>query len=93
MTVRSTEGDPHLRKLFERFNGQLVSPGGAATLLGVSRQTIHTLGERGKLRVFRSGEDAGGRVVKRGPRWAYIPLEDIQRYGAEVGRPVPRVNS
>ena len=88
--AKSEEGDPKLRALFEEFGGQLVSPGGAAALLGVSRQTIHTLGERGKLRMFRSDDEVGGRLIKGGPRWVFIPLEDVQRYGQEVGRPVPR---
>ena len=88
--ANADEGDPKLRNLFEEFHGQLVSPGGAAALLGVSRQTIHTLGGRGKLRMFRSDDEVGGRVIKGGPRWVYIPLEDVQRYGHEVGRPVPR---
>ena len=88
--AKANEGDPKLRALFEEFGGQLVSPGGAAALLGVSRQTIHTLGKRGKLRIFRSDDEAGGRLVTWGPRWAFIPLEDVQRYGREVGRPVPR---
>jgi hypothetical protein len=87
---KTDEGDPKLRALFEEFGGQLVSPGGAAALLGVSRQTVHTLGERGKLRLFRSDDQVGGRVVKGGPRWVYIPLEDVQQYGRDVGRPVPR---
>lgn len=84
------EGDPRLLRLFEEFDGQLISPGGAAALLGVSRKTIHTLGERGKLRTFRSEERTGGRIVKGPPRWVFIPLEDVQRYGEEVGRPIPR---
>ena len=58
------EGDLELRELFERFHGQLVSPGGAANLLGLSRKTIHTLGERGKLRIFNGPEQ--GRVLNRG---------------------------
>ncbi len=67
-----------------------MSPGGAAALLGVKRETIHTLGKRGRLRIFR------GRDIKRlkgiineGPRWAYIPLDDVERYADEVGRPFP----
>jgi hypothetical protein len=78
------EGDPKLRELFERFNGQLVSPGGAANLLGVSRKTIHTLGERSKLRVFVGPEDKSW-----GPRWIYIPLVDVAAYAEQVGRPFP----
>jgi hypothetical protein len=82
------EGDPQLRELFEKFNGQLVSPGGAANLLGVSRKTVHTLGERGKLRVFHGPEH--GRVIKSGPRWSYIPLVDVAAYAEQVGRPFPK---
>mgnify|MGYP000138433889 CR=1 FL=1 len=84
------EGDPALRRLFEEFNGRLVSPGGAAALLGVSRSTIRTLEKRGKLRVFRSDEDAGGRILKQGPKWVFIPLEDVEAYAEQVGRPFPR---
>jgi len=46
------EGDPQLRELFERFDGWLVSPAGAAALLGSSRKTIYTLGKRETLRVL-----------------------------------------
>ena len=88
--AKQDEGDPKLRALFEEFGGQLVSPGGAAALLGVSRQTIHTLAKRGKLRIFRSDDETGGRIATWGPRWVFIPLEDVQQYGREVGRPVPR---
>lgn len=75
--------------LFERFDGRLVSPGGAAHLLGLSRKTIHTLGERGTIRIFRSSDEAGGRVLKEGPRWALIPLVDLRDYAERVGRPFP----
>lgn len=85
-----TEGDPVLRELFEKFNGQLVSPGGAAALLGLSRSTIATLTKRGKLRAFRSTDDAQGRVVNYGPKWVLIPLIDVKRYAEEVGRPFPK---
>jgi excisionase family DNA binding protein len=84
------EGDPRLRELFERFDGRLVSPGGAAALLGISRSTIRTLEKRGRLRVYRSAEDAGGRMRKEGPKWVYIPLEDVEAYAEHVGRPFPR---
>lgn len=89
---KKEEGDPELIAVMERYNGQLISPGGAAAMLGVSRQTIHKLGERGKLTIIRSSRDAGGKLVKYGPRWALIPLEDVQRYGEEVGRQVPRIS-
>jgi hypothetical protein len=77
-------GDPKLARLFEKHGGRLVSPGGAAALLGLSRQTIHTLCKRGELRAFRSdGEEA-----RDLPKWVYIPLDDIYMYGERVGRPI-----
>ena len=57
-------------------------------MLGVSRKTIYTLGERGELRVYRSRDTAAG---GDGPAWAYIPLEDVAAYAKKVGRPFPRV--
>jgi hypothetical protein len=84
-------GDEALQELFAEFGGRLVSPGGAAALLGVKRETIHTLGKRGRLRIFR-GEDVKRLkgVINEGPRWAYVPLDDIERYAEQVGRPFPR---
>ncbi len=79
-------GDPKLIALFGKYGGRLVSPGGAAALLGVSRQTIHTLLKRGELRAFRSDEEASRDL----PKWVYIPLDDIYAYGERVGRPVRR---
>jgi hypothetical protein len=84
------EGDPRLLELFDEFRGQLVSPGGAAALLGVSRKTIYTLGERSVIRVFRSEEEVGGKIVTWGPKWVYVPLIDLKRYADRVGRPFPR---
>jgi hypothetical protein len=84
------EGDPVLHELFEKFNAQMVSPGGAAALLGLSRKTIHTLGEQGKIRVYRSGEDVKGRLgVVHGPKWVFIPVVDLREYAKRVGRPFP----
>ena len=76
-------GDPKLIALFDKYGGRLVSPGGAAALLGVSRQTIHTLLKRGQLRAFRSDEEEYDT-----PKWVYIPLDDIYAYGERVGRRV-----
>jgi hypothetical protein len=85
-----SEGDPVLRELFEKFNAQMVSPGGAAALLGLSRKTIHTLGAQGKIRVYRSAEDEKGRLgVTWGPKWVYIPVIDLREYARKVGRPFP----
>lgn len=82
------QGDTQLHALFEEFKGHLVSPGGAAALLGVSRKTVYTLGKRGKLRVFHGPEE--GRFIKTGPKWTYIPLIDVARYAKQVGRPFPK---
>jgi hypothetical protein len=79
-------GDPRLIALFDKYGGRLVSPGGAAALLGLSRQTIHTLCKRGELRAFASDQKADG--TYNTPRWVYIPLDDIEAYGERVGRRV-----
>jgi hypothetical protein len=78
------EGDPELHALFARFSAQLVSPGGAAALLGLSRKTIYTLGERGRIRVFHSSEKD-----MWGVKWTYIPVVDLAVYADQVGRPFP----
>lgn len=87
----SDEYRDQLQALFDKFDGRLISPGGAAGLLGVSRKTIHELGRRGRIRMFR-GPDAKHLkgMVTAGPRWVYIPLEDLAKYAAEVGRPFPK---
>jgi excisionase family DNA binding protein len=79
-------GDPKLIALFEKYGGRLVSPGGAAALLGLSRQTIYTLCKRGELRAFRSDEQS--KASRHVPKWVYIPLDDVHAYGERVGRPV-----
>ena len=69
------EGDPELRALFERFDSRMVSPGGAAALLGLSRKTIYTIGQRGRIRVFHSSEK--DRWSETGAKWTYIPMEAV----------------
>jgi hypothetical protein len=88
--AKATEGDPELIELFERFEGRLVTPGGAAHLLGLSRKTIHTLGARGTIRIFRD-ESPAEDVIPHGTQWAYIPLVDLRDYADKVGRPFPRM--
>jgi hypothetical protein len=84
------EGDPVLHELFERFNAQLVSPGAAAAILGVSRKTVHTLGERGRIRIYRSSDEVKGRLrSSHGPKWVFIPMVDLREYAKRVGRPFP----
>jgi excisionase family DNA binding protein len=86
-------GDEELQELFEKFNGQLVSPGGAAALLGVSRSTISTLISRKRLRAFRNKNEKRKRKLidldAADPKWVYIPLIDVKRYAEDVGRPFP----
>jgi Helix-turn-helix domain len=84
-TPKRQAGDEKLARLFDEFGGRMVSPGGAAALLGLSRQTIYTLCKRGELRAFRSDEEASGL-----PHWVYVPLDDVYAYGERVGRPVRR---
>jgi hypothetical protein len=80
-------GDEKLAELFAEFHGHVVSPGGAAALLGLSRKTIYTLCKRGELRAFRSDELAVGTT----PRWVYIPLIDIRDYARKVDRPIAHI--
>jgi hypothetical protein len=87
---RKGEPDHELQELFEEFDGRLISPGGAAQLLGVTRATVYTLGrddlpgrER-QLRVYRGPRDGGG----DGWAWVYIPLEDVYAYAERIGRPI-----
>lgn len=82
-------GDPELHRLFEEFDARLVSPGGAANLLGVSRKTVDTLCARGMLRRFVGPEDKARLGASWGPRWVYIPLVDVAAYAERVGRPFP----
>ncbi len=85
-------GDAQLQRIFAAFNAQLVSPGGAAALLGVSRKTVHTLCKRGRLRAFVGPEVAARGAGSWGPRWVFIPIVDVARYAEEVGRPFPKAN-
>ena len=41
------------QKVSEKFKGRLLSPGGAASLAGISRARIHQLEKEGKIRAYR----------------------------------------
>lgn len=84
--TRDREPDEKLAQLFDRFNAQVVSPGGAAAILGVSRKTIHTLCKRGVMRAFASDDDDQWGPIKFGPRWVYIPTIDVVGYAERTGR-------
>lgn len=60
-------------KVNDYFHGKMVSPGGAASLCGVTRQAINNRGRRGKIRVFKYDGIYGEYVL--------IPLEDLKQYG------------
>lgn len=82
--------DDRLAWLFDRFGGRLISPGGAAAMLGLSRQRVHQLIEDGSLRCYRSGdveERFGPFRMTGGVRWAYVPLEDVEKLRAADRRP------
>ena len=76
-------------EVLDRFEGRMISPGGAAALLGLSRKTIYTLAQRGTIRAFRGEVDTKGEGD--GYKWVLIPLDDIGNYAERVGRPVPKV--
>ena len=75
-------------KVLRQFNNQMVSPGGAADKLHVSRSYVHQLEREGKIRVYRVwDEDLGWddlpiwvRVLtpRRG-MYIMIPVEDIEK--------------
>ena len=88
MPERPRVGDEKLAALFDQFQGRLVSPGGAAALLGVSRKTVHELCERGALRVFRSTDEDQWGPLKFGAKWVYIPIEDVRAYAERTDRTV-----
>lgn len=74
--------DDRMEWLWARYDGRLISPGGAAAMLGVSRQRVHQLIEAGELRCYRSDEVEhrfGPFRMSGGTRWAYVPLADVQK--------------
>ena len=80
-------------KIFDQFKGRMLSPGGAAGSLGVSRAYIHQLEREGKIRAYRIWhEDIGwdGLPLRWKPFIAakdvyiYIPEEDIEKVRKEM---------
>lgn len=75
-------------KIFDQFEGQMSSPGGAAGMLGVSRAYIHQLEKEGKIRAYRIWHDdlqwdsmplwLKLQVAKK-DMYIYIPNEDIKK--------------
>jgi len=79
-------------KVLEEFNYQMVSPGGAADKLHVSRSYVHQLEREGKIRVCRVwDEDLGWDdlpswvriLTPRRGMYIMIPIEDIEKIKKE----------
>lgn len=82
-------------KVSAYLEGQLLSPGGAAARLGVSRAMIHQLERDGKIRAYRfivTDEDWETYpfhlklLLNRKAMTIWIPIEDIDKYAANVSR-------
>jgi hypothetical protein len=82
-------------KVAEYFKSQLVSPGGAAGHLGVSRAMIHQLERDGKIRAYRfvvESEDWDKYsfhlklLLPRKSLTILIPVEDLDKYAESVRR-------
>lgn len=80
-------------KIFDSFEGQMVSPGGAAARLGVTRSFIHHLEKEGIIRAYRILHDVidwdemplwGKMLVFPRDVYIYIPNEDIERVKKEM---------
>jgi hypothetical protein len=79
----------------EEFEGQVVSPGGAAAMLHVSRAYIHQLEKDKRIRAYRfSSEDIDDTSLSRAIRiligrpkyqdYIYIPIVDLEEYQASI---------
>ncbi len=77
------------------YKGQVVSPGGAAGMLRVSRAMIHQLEKDGKIRAYRvifTEDDWEGiplhlrLLSSRKEQYIWIPVDDLVKYAVEVGR-------
>jgi len=77
----------------EEFKGQVVSPGGAAGMLHVSRAYIHQLEKEKRIRAFRFSQDDFDEKLTHVIRvllnrthgeYIYIPIVDLEEYQASV---------
>jgi hypothetical protein len=80
-------------KIFDKFRGQMISPGGAADMLGVSRAYIHQLEREGKIRAYRIWHDTVDwdelplkwrLFTKVTGVYIYIPVEDLEKVKKEM---------
>jgi|WetSurMetagenome_2_1015567.scaffolds.fasta_scaffold509064_1 hypothetical protein len=81
-----------LNEIAEKFNWQVVSPGGAANMLGVSRAYIHQLEKNGLIRAYRMDSNFNKKGISKIIQllintnrkfYIYIPVEDIEKIKAE----------
>ncbi len=82
-------------KVFDYFEAQMVAPGGAAGMLGVSRAMIHQLEKDGRIRAYRINvNDKSLKWVPRSLRlflvqkdqYIWIPVDDLVKYAQEKGK-------
>lgn len=82
----------HFKKIINEFNGQMVSPGGAAGMLHVSRAYIHQIEKEGRIRVYRVwDEDLEWKelplwvrvLTPKRSQYIMIPIEDIEKIKKE----------
>lgn len=82
-------------KVFDYFEGQMVSPGGASGMLRVSRAMIHQLEKDGRIRAYRIS--VNDKTLKYIPRYLrlfiqqkdqyiWVPVDDLVKYAQEVGK-------
>ncbi len=82
-----------LEKVADWYEGGMLSPGGAASHLGVSRAMIHQLERDGKIRAYRyMAEDKAWEkfpfltklLFPRKMQVIYIPIADLNKYAEDV---------
>ena len=82
-----------LEKVAEWYQGGMLSPGGAAGHLGVSRAMIHQLERDGKIRAYRyivEDKDWDSLpfylklLVSTKDEYIWIPVQDLDKYAADV---------
>jgi hypothetical protein len=82
-------------KVCEEFEGQVISPGGAADMLHVSRAYIHQLEKEKRIRAYRFSYDDSDKTLTRALRiilnrsrgaYIYIPVVDLKEIKEEMKR-------
>ena len=80
-------------EIFDKFKGQMISPGGASGMLRVSRAYIHQLEKEGKIRAYRiwhenvNWDDLPLKwrlFTKVTDVYIYIPIVDIEKVKKEM---------